>query len=187
MPTNRRRRDRGRLDALTDAQEAHLCTGFYFFDFHGEDDHFRDEAHRRRAWALHRDRILKDYDHAGRRPVALWEYDLGPWEQYGSSEEDAVYQLLKSDRLEPITRNGAARIMSEIETIEKDWRHEISFTNIGTSPPKQTISQALPTYGCPPWFYNQHAPEIIAQQQAETAAWRARRSHADAPGQNPKG
>ena len=76
MPTTRIRRDRGRLDALTDAQRSHLEVGHYFFDFDGEADRFRDEAHRRRAWALHRADILADWRGPGSRPVALWQYDL---------------------------------------------------------------------------------------------------------------
>jgi hypothetical protein len=125
MPTNRKRRDRGRLDGLTDAQEAHLRTGFYFFDFRDELDHFRDEEHRRRAWFLHREWILAEYDHPGRRPLAFWEYDAGPWELYGESEADAVYQLLKAGKLDPIQRNGANRIVSELAVIEAEWRREI--------------------------------------------------------------
>jgi hypothetical protein len=173
MPTNRKRRDRSRLDELTDAQEAHLRCGHYFFDFREELDHFRDEAHRRRAWALHRERILAEYAHPGHRPLAFWEYDAGSWENYGTSEPEAVHRLLEAGEIEGCRFNGVNRIVSELEVIEANWRREIK-GELFCHDAVPKINGPLPTWGTPVWYYRQHAPRILAELKAEEVAWKSR-------------
>ena len=63
MPTKRRKLAPQRIGVMTDAQRFHLICGRYFFDYAGEADHFRDDAHRRATWAAHREQILAEWDH----------------------------------------------------------------------------------------------------------------------------
>jgi hypothetical protein len=171
MP-RKRRAGKHRLNILPTAQRDHLCTGAYLLaGFEG--DEFEDEQHRRAVWAEHKEAILAEYTRPGTRPVALWEYDLGPWAQYGETEADAVYQLLKAGEIEGVTLNGANRIESELETIEDEWLHEIRVFLIGKStvPP---ISEPLPTWGTPRWFYAARAAGVLAKMAAESEARRRR-------------
>jgi hypothetical protein len=184
VPTNRKRRDRGRLDALTHAQEAHLCTGHYFFDFRDELDHFRDEAHRRRAWALHRDEILQGWDHPGRRPHAFWEYDCGlepgpgsrdwSWPKPIETEAEMVHRLIQLGEIDGCTLNGVNRISSELREIEDQWRRDIRAAVICEEDVPKYVPISM-THGCPAWFYRKHTPQILAELRADRAAWDAMR------------
>ena len=77
MATKRRKTGARRIGVMTDAQRFYLICGRYFFDYAGEADRFRDDAHRRATWAAHREQILAEWDHPGERPIALWAYDFG--------------------------------------------------------------------------------------------------------------
>jgi hypothetical protein len=137
---------------------------------------FEDDAHARDAWAFHRDQLLPGA-HPGERPWAYWAYDWGldevddangdtafAWPAPITSEQEMVHSLLKRRKLKPTRLNGCVRIGSEIATIEENWRREIGWTVDRT--PAMAIDRALPTYGCPPWYYALHAPAIIARQAA---------------------
>jgi hypothetical protein len=181
MPTNRTRIDRGRRDALTLAQRAHLECGHYFFDFDGDLDHFEDEAHRRRAWAFHRAQILSEWHLPGNRPDALWQYDYGlrprswpkewSWPRPVTTEAEMVRRLLLKGEIEHCRLNGAIRISDEIAQIEADWMHEVRIA-VSQAGRVLELDQPLPTWGTPVWFYREHARRVFAELAAERRAWR---------------
>jgi hypothetical protein len=174
MPTNRVRIDRGRRDALTLAQRCHLQCGCYFFDFPaGELDHFADEQHRRRAWQLHRGQILEDWDRPGRRPDALWEYEVkGGWEAIAETEEAAVHKLLKRGRVKHCRLNGSLRIADEVEQIEGEWRDAVRIAILHTSDGEAARSYAADFNGVPRAFFDAHEAGARAEIERERAAWR---------------
>jgi hypothetical protein len=182
MPTNRTRFRHGRRDVMTAAQKAHLTCGCYFFDFRGEADHFVDEAHRRATWEAYRAQILEAWDHPGRRPDALWEYDFGlkccpdprewSWPRPIESEAEMVHRLLTEGTLEPCQFSGINPIASELEEIEASWLKEVELTiGFGDTLPKPPFP--LETWGCPSWFWRKHARRIHAEKLAERAEYRA--------------
>jgi hypothetical protein len=178
MPTVRRKIGPRRRGLITTAQRSHLECGCYFFDFDGEADHFVDEQHRYETWQAYREQILAEWCHPGKRPAAMWEYDFGlkrrpcwccwSWPKPATTEQEMVYRLLKARRIAGCHLNGCVRIASEIDEIERNWRHEIRFTLIGhkTVP---AIDGPLQTFGCPVWFFREHAPQALAEH-AERAA-----------------
>jgi hypothetical protein len=176
MPTKRRKLVPRRLNRMTLAQESHLSCGHYFFDFDGELDHFVDEVHRRATWAANRELILAKWSHPGRRPVSMWEYDAGlkrrPWPREWSwprpvaSEAEMVHRLLKRGELQPCRFNGTIPVADEVAVIEANWLREIGYS-VGCGDTMCAFSGPLPTYGCPKWFYQEHAPAIFARQRAE--------------------
>jgi hypothetical protein len=188
VPTNRKRRDRGRLDALTDAQRAHLECGYYFWDFRGELDHFVDEAHRRRAWALHRDEILAEWDRPGARPDALWEYDQGlksaPWPREWrwpkgiESEAHMVHTLLTRGEIEPCRRSGWWSARTELEQIEHQWLEYTRQACGHAGDGGDGISHACDWGGVPRAFYRERSPAIRAELKAEAEAWNLARKRA---------
>jgi hypothetical protein len=181
MPRSRRLQKR-RLDVLSLNERGHLETGFYFWGHFPGEVEFESEAHRQAAWTRHREMILAEYDRAGHRPVALWEYDFGDWSQFGESESDAVYQLIKAGRLTEIRRDGARAIDSEIEAIEADWLREIA-AEVACRAGRETIDEPLGTYGTPAWFYNIHAPRLLAAASAGREKFAAQIGGRDDAGQ----
>jgi hypothetical protein len=181
MPTNRKRVDRGRTDILNPNQRSILETGVECFPaWRG----FEDDGHRREAWEANRELILATWAHPGRRPDAYWEFDVGleqvcrdgdwiwNWPAAIQSEEEMAYDLLKRGWLKSCQFNGANRIDSELRQIREDWLNEVRITvfQAGGVP---KITTALPTWGTPVWFYEEHAPRIVAE---------ARRPASDADG-----
>jgi len=83
MPTNRRRRTQERRTSIRDLDpdlERELLTGTSYFS--GE-SHVDDET-LRRAWEMHRDRLLdewRDQEGPGSRPFAWWLFEAVP--KYG--------------------------------------------------------------------------------------------------------
>lgn len=181
MPTKRRKIGARAIGRITEAQRTHLVSGAYLLSGYDERDYFRDEAHRRATWAAHRAEILRSWDLPGRRPEALWRYDCWlkrrPWPKEWSwpkpiqSESWMVHHLLTTGQLEPCQLNGCVRIASEIAEIEGLWRHEITMAVFSDPDPPRTIGSAMTWAGTPPWFYREHAPEIIRRRQEERAAW----------------
>jgi hypothetical protein len=171
MPV-KRRVAKCRLDVLDLNRRGHLETGSYLWGHFRDQDEFESEAERREAWARHREMILADWCHPGRRPVALWDYDLGDRSKFGETEEDAVYRLLKAGRLVEIRLNGSNSIASEIAQIEADWLHEIKLEVYwGTA--GDTIDGPLQTWGTPTWFFAIHAPRLRAEAKADRAKFAA--------------
>jgi hypothetical protein len=171
MPLKRRAAKR-RLDVLDINRRGHLETGAYLWGHFRDQDEFADDAERREAWARHREMILTEWCHPGRRPDALWSYDAGDWRQFGETEEDAVYQLLKAGRLTECRFNGALTIESEIAQIEADWLRETELAIFwGTA--GDTIDEPLQTRGTPTWFYALHAPRLRAEAKADRAKFAA--------------
>ena len=133
MATKRRKPGARRIGVMTDAQRFHLICGRYFFDYAGEADHFRDDAHRRATWAAHREQILAEWDHPGERPIALWAYDLGlkpapypklwSWPRPIRTEAEAVYRLIERGELAPCRFNGTVPIASEMQEITMHGMH----------------------------------------------------------------
>jgi hypothetical protein len=159
-----------RLDVLTNNLRDHLVCGCYFWSGHPNEVEFENDAHRRAVWLKFRTDILAEGCHPGRRPEALWQYDLGDWEQFGETESDAVYQLLKQGKLAPVHFNATIRIASEIEQIEADWRDEIRiFLCRGNNETVPKIRKPVDVYGnqrgCPAWFYRRHAEAVLAREQ----------------------
>ena len=168
------RRQKLRTDVLSMNQRGHLCSGCYWWSaFRGEAE-FQDEDHRRAAWEHHRERILTEWDRPGRRPVAMWEYDLGDWSRYGESEEEAVHTLLAAGRIEACHINGIVPIDNEVTTIEAEWRHgiRVALTHCSSYEAAREVGCGADSWaGVPVAFWDAEAPAIQAQQEAEMEAW----------------
>jgi hypothetical protein len=171
VPTNRKRIDRGRTDRLNPNQEGFLRCGFDVFPgFPG----FENEEHAREAWEANRGRLMAEYEHPGRRPWAYWTYDWEleevrdangnssfAWPAPIQTESEMVLDLLRRGKLKSCQFNGGRRIDSEPRQIREDWLNEIRLVLIGEDHvPK--ITQALPTWGTPVWFYQEYAPRVFA-------------------------
>ena len=87
MP-RKRKFEKVRLDVIDLWMESHLRSGSYLIPVGGS---FVDDAHRREAWLLHRDKIMAR-EVPGRRPDAYWCYERS-WPEGSESEEDAVHRL----------------------------------------------------------------------------------------------
>jgi hypothetical protein len=86
------------------------------------------------------------------------------WPPPIQSEAEMVYDLLKRGKLKSCKFNGIVRIESEIREIRESWLKEIRLELIAKDHiPK--ITTALPTWGTPPWFFNEHAPRIFAEMR----------------------
>jgi hypothetical protein len=158
MPTVLRKLAPHRRAVLSDAQRSHLWSGCYVLPFGPE---FDDEAHRREAWAAHREELLAAYDRPGHRPAAMWDYDVpGGWRKYGASEQEVVYRLITTGELEPCVPN-------EIAQIERDWLHSIQMDIFAHHYQLRTLKEPLPTWGCPGWFYDKHAAKVLRRMLAE--------------------
>jgi hypothetical protein len=158
MPTNRKRVDRGRLDSLSTAQKSHLLSGDYILPF---GDEFVDEQHRRHAWQVHGAEIMAAYDRDGHRPAAFWDYQVrGGWRRYGASEQDAVHKLLAAGKLDPCKPG-------ELTKIEALWLHEVRVSLVHSGYRLLALTSPLSTWGTPTWFYQEHAPTILAELLAE--------------------
>jgi hypothetical protein len=191
MPTTRRRVDRHRSGRLSGNQESFLCTGSHLLAGLPE---FGCEEHAREAWEANRDRIMAENCHPGERPWAYWVFDWEleevrdgngepsfAWPAPIQSEEEMVYNLLKRGELVECKYNGVIRIDSELKQIERGWLHEIrTEVMFADSVPKRATP--LRTYGCPVWFYEEHAPRIWAEEQARWREWRNRLKPAEAGG-----
>jgi hypothetical protein len=167
MPTTRTRVERRRSDILSPNQESILRCGCELFPGWPA---FEDEEHKREAWEANRERLGAEWSRPGRRPWAYWVYDLGleqvrdarryltfAWPSPIQSESEMVVDLLKRGKLKGCGFNGSHWIESELRAIREDWLNEIRILMGGkTSVPK--ITAALPTWGAPVWFYNEHAP-----------------------------
>ena len=95
------------------------------------------------------------------------------WPAPIQSEEEMVYDLLKRGRLKSCKLNGAIRIDSELRTIRESWLHEIR-SSLFAEDHVPKITRALPTWGCPPWFYKAHAPGSGRRcSLVESTGWRA--------------
>jgi hypothetical protein len=178
MPTNRKRVDRRRSDALNLNQESVLCCGSDLFPgLPG----FEDEEHAREAWGANRDRLMAENAHPGERPWAYWAYDWSleemrdangdvsfAWPAPIQSEQEMVYDLLKRGKLKSCKLNGGRPIDSELRVIRENWLREIGW-EVGWADRVPKRATPLPTYGCPVWFYREHAPRILAEAQAERA------------------
>jgi hypothetical protein len=174
MPTNRRRVDRRRSDILSPNQRAILATGCECFPAWPG---FEDAEHERDAWEAHRDRLMAERGHPGRRPWAYWAYDLGleevrdahgnltfAWPVPIESESEMVLDLLRRGKLQSCKLNGSIRIESEPRQIREDWSNEVRIAvSQASGVPK--IAAALPTWGTPTWFYQEHAPQVLAEMQ----------------------
>ena len=167
MPTKRRKLAPQRIGVMTDAQRFHLICGRYFFDYAGEADHFRDDAHRRATWAAHREQILAEWDHPGERPIALWAYDFGlkpapypklwSWPRPIRTEAEAVYRLIERGELAQCRFNGTVPIASEMQEIASRWELLIRCPHLGYSGE------------VPAWFRRRHGKRILAEQAADAA------------------
>jgi hypothetical protein len=174
MPTNRRRIDRARGDVLNINQEGFLHLGFDCFPGYPG---FEDEDRQREAWEANRERLMAGYDRPGRRPWAHWRFDWDleegrdakgwrtfVWPSPIQSEEEMVYDLLKRGKLKSCKFNGAIRIESELRVIRENWLNEIRIV-LGNEDCVPKITGALPTWGTPVWFYEEHAPRIWAEMR----------------------
>jgi hypothetical protein len=136
-------------------------------------DHFIDEQHRYATWQAYREEILEEWCHPGERPAALWEYDAGlkwrddgwAWPRPISTEAEMVYRLLQAGEIAGCRLNGIVRIASEIDEIERSWRHEINFTLVAHKA-VPVIDEPLSTFGCPVWFFRKHAAAALAEHAA---------------------
>ena len=143
MATKRRKTGARRIGAMTDAQRFHLICGRYFFDYAGEADHFRDDAHRRATWAAHREQILAEWDHPGARPIAMWRHDFGlkpapypklwSWPRPILTEAEMVYRLIEDGALEGCRFYGTNPIASEMQEIASRWELVIRCPHLGYS------------------------------------------------------
>jgi hypothetical protein len=173
MPTTRRRVDRRRADLLNPNQRSILETGLECFPAWPG---FEDNDHRREAWEANRALIMAEWRHPGRRPDALWELDAGleavcrdghwtwGWPARIQGEQEMVYDLLKRGKLQSCGFNGANRIDSELRQIREDWLRAIRI-ELAAKDHIPKITRALPTWGTPVWFYDEHAPRIFAEMQ----------------------
>jgi hypothetical protein len=168
MPIKRRQPKR-RVDQLTDEEEQHLAWGCVYFLAPGRqfaDDAsrrawcpFEDDAHRRAAWALHRDRIMAEWGRDGTRPAGFWSYDADPWPPDAAGEADAVHRL-------PDTSP------EERSAIEAEWRQAIEVAIWHARDLAAARDQALAFRGVPSWFFDRHGPDIKARRDAASRAWR---------------
>ena len=167
---------------LTNNLRDHLTCSCYFWSHFGEAE-FEDDAHRRQAWAAYRAEILEGWCFPGDRPDALWEYDyeLTPapeplewsWPKPVTTEPEMVRALLLKGRLAHCRFNGCVPIADEIKAIEEGWQRDVSGHVCGEDRlPAYDLAEM--TYGCPGWYYREHAPRLYAEQKAEFDAWQAR-------------
>jgi hypothetical protein len=184
MPTTRTRVERRRSDSLNANQESILRCGSELFPGW---DGFDDEEHAHEAWETNRERLMSEHARPGRRPWPYWAFDLSleeardahghltfAWPPPIQSEAEMVYDLLKLGKLKSCQFNGTHRIESELRAIRENWLTEIRIAMGGKSHvPK--ITTAMPTWGTPVWFYQEHAPRMLSEALADRAKWRAKR------------
>ena len=150
-----------RLDVLTLNQLSHLLCGSYLFrGDHPEGAEFADDAHRREAWARHREEVLAEHSSAGRRPKALWDYEAS-WPKDAESESHAVH-LLPGTSAE------------ERQQIEGAWRAAVAVALMHATSLAAAREYAARSAGAPGAFFDRHAPEIKAQQDTERVAYWAK-------------
>jgi hypothetical protein len=82
MPTERLPIHRSRRGRLRAGQELELWLGPS-----SNGSAFRDEAELREAWTRNRDRLMQQYGHDGRRPMAWWEFEAGDLRHPGLDRE----------------------------------------------------------------------------------------------------
>ena len=126
-----------------------MCGNYLFpHHYHPEGAEFESDAHRRQAWAQHKDTILAQ-DWPGSRPKAFWDYDRR-WPDGAVSEMHAIWLL-------PDT-SAAERAAIEAAWLEQ-MRLHISFP------------QGHPNEGdrrVPSWFYAEHEATVRATLRAGT-------------------
>jgi hypothetical protein len=163
MP-RKRRFEKARLDVMDLNMKAHLRCGSYLIPGGST---FIDDAHRREMWLRYRDEIMAQ-EAPGRRPQALWDYELR-WPEGSETEEDAIHRL-------PGTTDA------ERAGIEANWLHSLRVA-LQWFPKAVAVAVAVADardkaagfHGVPSWFFDRHAPRIRADLEGDRQAWEARR------------
>jgi hypothetical protein len=182
VTTKRRHIGARNLQVLSVAKESYLRSGAYLLPPLDAYDRFEDEDEARASWAYHRERLLADWNTAGRRPWALWAYDLGlaqvgsydfEWPEPYTTEGELVHAMLKAGELEPCRLDGINRLEhGEVAEIEREWLHACRCAIAQTFKPEHDPFDLTGWRGVPRWFYDQNAPALRVEIAAERSAWR---------------
>jgi hypothetical protein len=158
MPV-KRRQPKCRLDHLDPDHRVQLETGHNYFG--GPGSGFENDAHRRAVWLAHRDTIMAEWNLAGRRPHAYWDFDQ-PWPAGAVSESHAVHLLPDTSA-------------EERAAIERAWIRSIVVAVGGATTLAQARGRAADA-GVPGAFFDRHGPRFQAEDIAERREFWARPS-----------
>jgi hypothetical protein len=140
---------------MSEDQRQDLECGFAYF---AAGPVFRNEAQRRACWLRHRRQIMAAWDRPGERPRAMWAFDLPELlAEHDGNEAAAVHARLAD--------------APERRQIELRWLDELRIA-VATAAAPEHVADVAQGRGVPPWFAEQHAPDLLASVDADRRGMR---------------